>query len=176
MKEQELVKRLYEGVADTGVLIKSAATVNADMHTAADLIERQAAEIERLSSLCDKWNTECDEMREDNKRLAGELEKAENLLAIDIHSCHPNCTNSECVNRRLREQVERQEAQWQVAIDALQAFIDEHEECEDADGWMAFMCSPEAYHVADEALATLSDPSAILAERDARLLEIRQAL
>ena len=26
-------------------------------------------ERDRLSTLCDKWNTECDEMREDNKRL-----------------------------------------------------------------------------------------------------------
>lgn len=34
---------------------------------------------------------------------------------------------------------------------SLDAFISEHEECEDSDGWMAFMCSPEAFHVASEA-------------------------
>lgn len=31
----------------------------------------------RLSELCDKWNLECDELREDNKRLAAELYELE---------------------------------------------------------------------------------------------------
>ena len=38
--------------------------------------------------------------------------------------------------------------------EALQTFIDEHEECSDADDWAAMLCSIEAHHVADEALAT----------------------
>ena len=38
--------------------------------------------------------------------------------------------------------------------EALQTYIDEHEECQDADDWMAMMCSIEAHHVADEALST----------------------
>jgi predicted RNase H-like nuclease (RuvC/YqgF family) len=33
------------------------------------VIAEQKEVIERLSVLADKWNTECDEMREDNKRL-----------------------------------------------------------------------------------------------------------
>jgi uncharacterized small protein (DUF1192 family) len=37
-------------------------------------ITRLKAENERLSNLCDKWNFECDEYREDNKRLADEIE------------------------------------------------------------------------------------------------------
>ena len=45
--------------------------------------------------------------------------------------------------------------------DALQAYIDEHEECEDADGWMAQLCSMEALHVADEALSTPFTPTAL---------------
>ena len=54
-------------------------------------IKQQAAEIERLSALCDKWNSECDDMREDNKRLANELieQQAHNAVlreAID-HAC-----------------------------------------------------------------------------------------
>jgi len=40
------------------------------------LMSKGADEIARLSALCDKWNSECDEMREDNKRLAKELEAA----------------------------------------------------------------------------------------------------
>lgn len=45
--------------------------------------------------------------------------------------------------------------------DALQAYIDEHEECQDADDWMAMMCSMEAHHAADEALSQPSDTSAL---------------
>ena len=44
---------------------------------------------------------------------------------------------------------------------ALQAYIDEHEECQDADDWMAMMCSVEAHHTADEALAQPSDTFAL---------------
>ena len=44
---------------------------------------------------------------------------------------------------------------------ALETFIAEHEECEDADGWMAQMCSMEALHVADEALSTPFTPTAL---------------
>lgn len=45
--------------------------------------------------------------------------------------------------------------------DALQTYIDEHEECQDEDDWMAMMCSIEAHHVADEALALPADTSAL---------------
>lgn len=45
--------------------------------------------------------------------------------------------------------------------DALQEYIDEHEECQDADDWMAMMCSVEAHHAADEALSQPSDTSAL---------------
>ena len=42
---------------------------------------------DRLSALADKWNDECDEFREDNKRLASELDKANALLrqALEAH-------------------------------------------------------------------------------------------
>lgn len=46
---------------------------------------------------------------------------------------------------------------------ALEAFIAEHEECEDGDGWMAQMCSMEALHVADEAISTPFTPTALSA-------------
>lgn len=44
-----------------------------------DMVQRVTkltAERDRLSELCDKWNTECDEMREDNKRLEEESQTA----------------------------------------------------------------------------------------------------
>lgn len=45
-----LIKRLREGVADTGHLIKSAASVNATMYEAADALEQQAKQIEELAA------------------------------------------------------------------------------------------------------------------------------
>ena len=44
---------------------------------------------------------------------------------------------------------------------ALQTYIDEHEECQDADDWMAMMCSIEAHYVADEALSTPPSTTAL---------------
>lgn len=43
---------------------------------------------------------------------------------------------------------------------ALQTFVDEHEECTDAADWMAFMCSTEALHVAEEAIASVKGGAA----------------
>lgn len=67
------------------------------------------------------------------------LEKVESLQSriAELEAAHAAAVLS---NVQLRE--------------ALQTFIDEHEECQDADDWMAMMCSVEAHHVADEALAT----------------------
>ena len=53
--------------------------------------------------------------------------------------------------------------------DAFQTFIDEHEECQDADEWMAELCSIEALHVAGEALATTPEQS--LAEYRNKVIE-----
>lgn len=41
------------------------------------LVERLEAENKRLSELCDKWNSECDEYREENKRQAIRIEQLE---------------------------------------------------------------------------------------------------
>lgn len=49
-------------------------------------------ERDRLSALADKWNLECDEMREDNKRMAKELKSLRDsgvelpeMTVIDMH-------------------------------------------------------------------------------------------
>lgn len=43
------------------------------------LLRQEIAELRaeniRINALADKWNLECDEMREDNKQLAGEMDK-----------------------------------------------------------------------------------------------------
>src|SRR5574343_1311243 len=60
-------------------------------------------------------------------------------------------------------------AEINVLRDACQTFIDEHEECQDADEWMAELCSMEALHVAGEALATTPEQS--LAEYRNKVIE-----
>lgn len=55
----------------------------------------------------------------------------------------------------LRQQVATLTEQRDMAVEALKTFIDEHEECTDAGDWMAFMCSPESLHMAEEALAAI---------------------
>ena len=56
--------------------------------------QQRVAELEkerdRLSELCDKWNFECDEMREDNERLANVADalmqqRDELLAALEYH-------------------------------------------------------------------------------------------
>lgn len=68
------------------------------------------------------------------------------------------------------EQVRDQlRAHINILRDAFQTFIDEHEECQDADEWMAELCSIEALHVAGEALDTTPEQS--LAEYRNKVIE-----
>ena len=83
-------------------------------------------------------------------------EEENNSLRAAIASKKQQLAASQAENLRLRE--------------AMQVLIDEHEECSDADGWMAFMCSPEAIHVADEALSTPPGDRSALLEVIARVL------
>ena len=61
----------------------------------------------------------------------------------------------------LQKQLAAEQLNNKLLRDALQAYIDEHEECQDADDWMAMMCSMEAHHAADEALSTLASTEAL---------------
>lgn len=70
---------------------------------------------------------------------------------------------------RLEEERDQLRAQINVLRDAFQTFIDEHEECQDADEWMAELCSSEALHVAGEELATTPEQS--LAEYRNKVIE-----
>lgn len=65
-------------------------------------LRQRVAELEkerdRLSGLCDKWNFECDEMREDNKRLANVadvlMKQRDELVAAMIHIQQVACSGS----------------------------------------------------------------------------------
>lgn len=69
-------------------------------------------------------------------------------------------------------------AQINVLREAFQTFIDEHEECQDADEWMAELCSIEALHVAGEALAATPEQSLAAYQNKAtdRIEKLEEAL
>lgn len=58
-----------------------------DTLSCADVIDALVAEKNRLSTLADKWNFECDELREDNKRMAAENDKLTAALGQIARSC-----------------------------------------------------------------------------------------
>ena len=74
---------------------------------------------------------------------------------------HKSCAQMIVDREGQREMTELDQYKAHVAVltECLQTFIDEHEECTDADDWMASMCSLEAIHVAEEALASTPSES-----------------
>ena len=108
------------------------------------------------------------ELEEENARLKAESRDA-SLGLNDYYGSKLAAAQAECeFQRNAHKQAEELmlEQSKQLAAeqlnnkllrDALQAYIDDHEECQDADDWMAMMCSMEAHHTADEALSTITD-------------------
>jgi len=69
---------------------------------------RTAASVyDNLSAIADKWNLECDELREDNKRLSAERDELrtalKNLLEDTQHAEHEDCDEGPCPVREARE-------------------------------------------------------------------------
>ena len=112
------------------------------------------------------------ELEEENARLKAESRDA-SLGLNDYYGSKLAAAQAECeFQRNAHKQAEELmlEQSKQLAAeqlnnkllrDALQAYIDDHEECQDADDWMAMMCSIEAHHVADEALSTPPSTTAL---------------
>jgi len=73
-----------------------------------------AKEIERLRVQGLMWKDERDSYGQQLAECQNGYETLEkevaNLKAIDVHSCHANCTRSGCVNARLREAIKHYEA------------------------------------------------------------------
>lgn len=57
-----------------------------ELNKAAAELRRLHAENARLSGLCDKWNSECDEFREDNKRLAALVEAQQHARITELEA------------------------------------------------------------------------------------------
>lgn len=101
----------------------------------------------------------------------------------DFASAHDEwkCADQEALRKaaflagqeQLKEELAARDLVIEQMRDGIQAFIDEHEECEDNYGWLASVCSQEAVHVADELLAVQPSADALKArdrKRDAALL------
>ena len=88
------------------------------------------------------------ELEAENARLKAAVEYAETIRVENIAYFEKQLAASQLSETQLRE--------------ALQTYIDEHEECQDADDWMAMMCSMEAHHAADKALSQPSDTSSLV--------------
>ena len=105
------------------------------------------------------------ELEAENARLKAAVEYAETIRVENIAYFEKQLAASQLSETQLRG--------------ALQTYIDEHEECQDADDWMAMMCSMEAHHAADEALSQPSDTSALVSfvaeeVKDVQLQDIEQ--
>ena len=93
------------------------------------------------------------ELEEENVRLEAECD--------DIKRIQLLVGKLESVTIGWKKKLAAEQLNNKLLRDALQEYIDEHEECQDADDWMAMMCSMEAHHTADEALSQPSDTSAL---------------
>lgn len=91
----------------------------------------------------DGYETAKDEYRSRIAQLEDAMEVRENELQeqLDVYR---------------RREVQLEDA-LRLSRDAFQTYVDGHEECTDADDWMAMMCSMEAHHVTDEAIAKINE-------------------
>ena len=119
-------------------------------------------------------------MKEYNEQVVETLDDADCIIAnknIIIDNLQARIAELEAENERLKvenrdscvglndyygKQLAASQLSETQLREALQTYIDEHEECQDADDWMAMMCSMEAHHAADKALSQPSDISSLV--------------
>ena len=99
-----------------------------------------------------------DEAADEIERLRAELNDA----TLEQAWAERNAAVAELHNHK-----ETSQAREAKLRGALQTFIEEHEDCEDSDGWAAYMCSIDAVHEAENALDMPADDSALKELREA---------
>jgi len=89
-----------------------------------DLCKLLEAERDALSKLADKWNFECDELREDNKRLAAEVKTLRDGLQVYQTQLEKD-TNESDLHALMRQGVEIAElkAENKTLRDALEGIV-----------------------------------------------------
>lgn len=135
--------------------------------------------IDHITDACIELEQQLTTAQADNRRLREALEQTVFVLiecGAEVRFPETVCDAKQALSLPTdASALDRIEAGYQARIKelegALQTFIDEHEECTDADDWLAMTCSMESYHVADEALSTPADTSAL----DRMIAEEREA-
>lgn len=87
-------------------------------------VKELTAERDRLSELCDKWNFECDEMREDNERLANVV----NAMKKAYESAEESVLALKETRNRLAEERDKATQYWQIAEGRCDALMKQRDE------------------------------------------------
>ena len=96
--------------------------------------------------------------------VLAELESAKGYIAeleAEVEHLKVSRDNFAIHAENILQQLAASQASEVQLREAFQAYVDAHEECTDADDWMAMTCSMEAHHVTDEALAVQKDTFAL---------------
>lgn len=158
---KEYNEQVVETLDDAGCIIANKNIIIDNLQARIAELEGDVA-IERASRKY--WEDAYSEWINTDKAAQGLIAKDERIAELEAENERLKVENRDsCVG--LNDYYGKQLAASQLSEtqlrEALQTYIDEHEECQDADDWMAMMCSMEAHHTADEALSQPSDTSAL---------------
>ena len=153
---KEYNEQVVETLDDAGCII-------ANKNIIIDNLQARIAELEAENA---RLKAECDDIKQvqfPRKLEAVAVGWKKQLAAAQEENAHWQKATAENENKCIDacDQLAAEQLNNKRLRDALQAYIDEHEECQDADDWMAMMCSVEAHHAADEAISQPSDTSAL---------------
>ena len=158
---KEYNEQVVETLDDAGCIIANKNIIIDNLQARIAELEGDVA-IERASRKY--WEDAYSEWINTDKAAQGLIAKDERIAELEAENERLKVENRDsCVG--LNDYYGKQLAASQLSEtqlrEALQTYIDEHEECQDADDWMAMMCSMEAHHAADKALSQPSDTSSL---------------
>lgn len=159
---KEYNEQVVETLDDAGCIIANKNIIIDNLQARIAELEGDVA-IERASRKY--WEDAYSEWINTDKAAQGLIAKDERIAELEAENERLKVENRDsCVG--LNDYYGKQLAASQLSEtqlrEALQTYIDEHEECQDADDWMAMMCSMEAHHAADKALSQPSDTSSLV--------------
>ena len=120
-----------------------------------DLAEKAGCDVSAIDGR--EYQTMCCDSYQLERFAAALIQAGAASRDAEIHHLQMALADTEALELGTAEKCDKLREQVAMLREAFQTFIDEHEECSDADDWLAMMCSCEAYHVANEALAA-SEP------------------
>ena len=138
---------------------------------AADRIEQLEAEVERLKTTPAHKREDlhcvisdiCEQVRAREEQLEAVTNQRDEWVKTACKLPEVSAALKFAVEQGVKFQQQLAECQAALALkdEAFQTYVDAHGECSDSDDWMAMMCSVEAHHCTDEALAIKPDNQAL---------------